>query len=500
MRTQRARTPSLVPSCLLMLLLTGPSWGQEPDLTPRVKVNETKDDASTQAVPATLAMNECAGIYPAETDCAVHAGLTHAPAPLVFPPLPPNATMGQFPSTLEGVADQPIPPDWLAPYLTSQIKHSGTLVFYGFLRGDLDFATSRFSNIQAPYFVLPAARTFAPKDVGTIAPRETNYSLYPRLTRLGFEYFHKPLQDLGDAKLWGHFEIDFLTTGFQQNPESRELLRMRLAYAALRIEEFTFVVGQDWDIFSPLLPSFNTNTQNANASNMGDRRPCAYISWDHDFGAGNRLQIQNGIALGDAIDSSDLGQDGFRDQESSGIPGYEARIGVIVPTWVLSQPLIAGISGVMVSERASRPVGKLGRTRFAARGLNLDLRVPLTDWLTVQSEAWTGRNLDDFRGGIQQGVNVVTGNTIEASGGWLTLDSRLSRCWQTELGMGVDKPVASDIPLGGRTRNLIYWAGTYFRLDGNVTLGVEYSYWMTYWKGLDEGQSSWIKFYAQANF
>ena len=140
---------------------------------------------------------------------------------------------------------------------------------YGFLRGDLDFATSKFNDLQFPLYVLPHDVRFNPD--ATTPNDSFNYSLYPRLSRAGLEYFGPKIDSFFDAIPTGRLEIDFLTA----NPggsESRQLLRLRLAYAAIAMGEFTLLVGQDWDIVAPLLPTINMNTNQWDNGNLGDRR------------------------------------------------------------------------------------------------------------------------------------------------------------------------------------------------------------------------------------
>jgi hypothetical protein len=239
----------------------------------------------------------------------------------------------------------------------------------------------------------------------------------------------------------------------------------------------------------------------AYAGNLGDRRPCAYVAYDHDFGDGFRLQFQNGICLANAIDQSDQGGTGIRDNEDYGLPGYQTRLGFIIPSQANElQPLIFGVGGVMADDDAGAAIGKSGARIYPIRGISADLRFPINQWLSFQGEAWTGYNLNDFRGGIGQGVNPVQGKTIHASGGWGELVGQPIKWNRFSLGAGLDKPIGDEVPDGGRTRNLAYWVSSQLVLDPGVVIGLEYYYWMTQWKTFDPGTASLIQLYLQANF
>ncbi|MCI0705739.1 MAG: hypothetical protein L0241_32155 [Planctomycetia bacterium] len=126
------------------------------------------------------------------------------------------------------------------------------------------------------------------------------------------------------------------------------------------------MVSQDWDIIAPLIPTINDNTLLRNVGNMGDRRPQMKFLWDHDIGNGVRIQIQNGIAVGDAIDNLDLDLNGFRDQEESGLPAYQGRLGVVIPArW--GEPAAHGRGwGVLSQDSTQLPDAPARKMRILA--------------------------------------------------------------------------------------------------------------------------------------
>ncbi|MFO0845386.1 MAG: hypothetical protein U0797_23885 [Gemmataceae bacterium] len=112
----------------------------------------------------------------------------------------------------------------------------------------------------------------------------------------------------------------------------------------------------------------------------------------------------------------------MRDNEASGLPGYEGRLGLIAPSFVDCEKIYAGVWGVLAISRMNGtlpppllpvpqqtdPVpafSQLANYRFLTNGIGADLRLPLAEDLTFQGEMWYGQNLSDFRGGVGQGIS-----------------------------------------------------------------------------------------------
>ena len=90
-------------------------------------------------------------------------------------------------------------------------------------------ASRRASNEASAIASLRTIGTAQATYLSTVG-NNTNYSLYPRLTRFGTEYYGQPIECLDGARASGRLEIDFLTinpniNGF--NNESRETNKRR---------------------------------------------------------------------------------------------------------------------------------------------------------------------------------------------------------------------------------------------------------------------------------
>ncbi len=485
---------------------SSPATTTQPAVVPLLMgANATPDGAAPGTRP--LAAADRAALasppVPAAQCASDHDEPKPAAPPQQFPPYPLGLGTLGYPPRPSVIADKDAPPT-LNQFLTVKLRDAGTLRLYGFFRGDLDFATSRFNDLQNRFFVLPDDPRFrvgpgrVPND-----PNNFNYSIYPRLTRAGLEYYGKPIEDLANALVGGRIEIDFQTLGFEQNSESRELLRLRLAYLTIRLDEWQLTVGQAWDVIAPLLPTINDNGLNWYVGNLGDRRPMAKLLWDHDLAEEWTLQWHQAISLGNAVAPlTDADQDGLRDQEATGIPAYQARLGVLAPSPVEGRTIIAGCWGEACMEKETAgPIGTMQRHRFPSYLIGADLRVPLFPWATFQGEAFIGRNLDDWRGGIAQGENLVTGQTILSRGFWAELVCRFVNWHQLSVGYSTDDPLNREVEPGGRTRNQMWYVGNRFPFGGGRLLfGLDCENWYTTYKGFHLGDATVVKSFAQLNF
>jgi hypothetical protein len=163
---------------------------------------------------------------------------------------------------------------------------------YGFLRLDLMYDSQRLAgNPQSPFLI-------ASPDVAGNRNGAENFSLTPRLTRLGIDYTGPRIAALNDAKLTGKFEIDFNVGG----TESRPLFRERLAWLRLNWERFALEAGQDRDLVSPLLPTPNQTDDMSYAGNTGDRHPMIRAEWNQKTSLG-QLSLAGVGGLTGAIDA-----------------------------------------------------------------------------------------------------------------------------------------------------------------------------------------------------
>lgn len=419
------------------------------------------------------------------------------PQPPPLPGFPGGFGMGRFAESPQAPESETELQRAIRENMTVSLRGAGLLRIYGAFRGDADFATSRFNDLVNKLWVLPNDTRFTTGTAGLPnKPDDFNYALYPRNSRLGFEYYGEPIPAFFDIRPGGRMTFDFFSQQVVEQ-ESRQLARLRVGYVTLQKGDFTFLAGQDWDVISPLLPTINDGTAQWNAGNTGDRRAQLKLLWDHKLDSGTRLQVQQALVLLNAV-TSDIDGDGLRDNEAWGLPGYEARLGVVVPGPVPSQPLMAGIWGGAGREETTKAFG--GKYRFPRWIAGVDARVPLNSMFAIQTEFWTGSNLDDFRGGIGQGINTKTGQLIRATGGFAELVFRPLSWYQGSVGFTGDFVARADIPTGGREQNYCWYIGSRFPVGGGLLFGIDYQNWYTQWKGFNQGAASLVKVFTQMNF
>ncbi len=394
-----------------------------------------------------------------------------------------------------------------APPAEARIK------FYGFLRGDIEADSRRMSfDSQLPFFVL------SPADPSQAKKRTGNITFHPRLTRFGLDL--NPIVFGNGWTALAKLEADFFNAFIDRparalpdlpaapnNPflardlvsNSRAALRVRHAYVRLQKDRWFVLLGQTWDLISPLFPSFNADTLMWNAGNTADRRPQLRIGYEPPHGKG-KWSFVGMVGASGAVDNQDLDGDGFRDGESALSPTLQARVAYSGRSHVSGESWTLGLYGHLAHQQVNR-FFIAGRSHFSSHLVGLDLSIPLSKRVKLQGEAWTGENLSDVRGGIGQGIDPATGRTVRASGGWLEASFRLHRRYLFNLGATLDLPDAGDLSAAAaRTRNLAYYITNRFSLGRGLSIGLDYANWQTKFKGLPRGVNNRFTIYIQNDF
>lgn len=371
---------------------------------------------------------------------------------------------------------------------------------YGFARADMDLDSRRmFSHPHLPFWAL------SPQD-----PRrpeaDSEFSIHPRLTRVGLDTEAPPLSRLGDAKLTGKLEIDFFNfvpgTNNSATSNSRQFLRIRHAYGQIERENFRLLFGQTWDLISPLFPTANDDVLMWNAGNLGDRRPQFRATWEPKVGQG-KATVAAAVLSAGAVDGANrdaaTGGDTALDGEESGRPLVQVRLGFTQPaSWVKGQNWELGLWGHNGEYRWDRARAIAGRRSFSSDALGLDARIPLTPKLQLRGEGWFGKGLADIRGGVGQSINPLTGEGIHAHGGWAELFYQATNVYGIGTGFTVDDPEDDEVERftdanatsTGRTLNRTYYVANRFNFGSGLTLGVDWMLFQTHFRGLEPGTNN----------
>ena len=381
-----------------------------------------------------------------------------------------------------------------------QTQKGSSIQFYGFLRMDAAYDTSRMSDTQIPVYV----RSEDPNAPGAAPENQSEFTLYTRMTRFGLNLGGGEVEAIGSPKLTGRIEVDFYGGPAS---DSRNMFRMRHAWAKLQWGNFLLLAGQTSDLISPLYPSVNADMLMWGTGNLADRRPQTRIQYTLPIGA-SQLLIQSAAGLTNAIDRKDLDKNGVPDGEVSGLPTLQGRLALRLPLWKTaddkSHPLEIGAWVHQAWEELDAPLDGTDEDAFQSSVVGVDLKLPLyQDRLALTVEGWTGKNLSDVRGGILQGINTKTGAEIHATGGfaqlsWTTIKTER---YKNVLHAGIAMDDADDADLNGGGRDLNYAVyGAVQSVFGHFTLGIEYLHWVTEYVGFDNGTSDRINLYTIYNF
>jgi hypothetical protein len=204
---------------------------------------------------------------------------------------------------------------------------------------------------------------------------------------------------------------------------------------------------------------------------------------------------------------SSIDQDVFPDTitgatgEPSNWPIVEGRV-----AWTVGHrgpgclPITVGMSGHIGEDEFDSTVFGRDNRRRTWSG-NLDVRVPINHCLGFEGECFIGENLSPFLGGIGQGIDPVTGNTIRDAGGWFEVWYDFTEKWHSHVGYSVDQPNAHDLTAAtDRSYNQFYFGNLVYDVSKNLLVGVEVSSWKTLYVGQLPGDSVRSEFVVKYGF
>lgn len=275
------------------------------------------------------------------------------------------------------------------------------------------------NNADVPLFATPT--------------NQGNASMSVRQTRLGLK-LEGPT--IAHAKSRAQVEADFFG-GFPAVGigENFGVVRLRLALARLEWEKTALEVGQDWAIFAPNNPvsiAAAAIPQMAAAGNPWARIPQLRLErrW-----MGGKVGWQGAVLAPATGDSPTATTSPFFLQPTTGaisrIPFFQTRIGFADSDWLGTKK--NGSVGFSAQYGRARVANTAGNNKIDSVGVAADWNFPLVARLTVNGEAFFGRNLAGFQAGVFQGFNpdsarrngttlVATGpRAIGTRGGWLQL-------------------------------------------------------------------------------
>lgn len=340
---------------------------------------------------------------------------------------------------------------------------------YGIIKQDTSYDSSRtYPGNYVVYLDSEASRD-----------DDDEFNLTVNQTRMGMRVNGPTIDTL---KTSGLIEFDFYGNYASEN---KAKIQMRHAYMVLDwpASQFSILAGQTSDIISPLAPNTLNYTVLWDAGNIGYRRPQIRFTKSIPLSEKASLKLEGGPAR--TIGRTD--PTGSETGEDAGTPTGQARVSMTFPFFG-PKPTTVGFSG-HVGEEEYDTDSTGNHVDLDSRSVNLDLTQPVCSWLTVVGELFSGENLEQYFGGIGQGVNTTTLKEISANGGWIALNLGPWSKWSFSVGAGLDAVDRDDVANGARTRNSSVFGNAIYSFSKNAQFGFELSRWDTYYRGAGDADN-----------
>lgn len=318
---------------------------------------------------------------------------------------------------------------------------------------------------------------------------EDAFTIDARRSRFGLNVTGPDVPVVGGLSSGGRVEVDFLGEFVNENQAQA---RIRHVYLELQNEQHRFLVGQTWDVISPLNPRTLNFSVGWLGGNIGFRR--AQFRYERHGELSESTAWSLASSLNQEI-TPDFPTDPGIVRESGNYPVVELRLGVTRELADRERPLELGVSAHIGETgfdflRPGPPpllLPPLDDARFETWSYNVDIAIPVTERLHLQGEFFQGKNLSPFLGGIGQGVCPCTRSAIGSLGGWADAQYTWNDWLTTAVGYGVDDPRDDDFLLG-RTSNQFLFTNALLHLTDALTTGVECTFWRTLYQDQRAGQ------------
>lgn len=311
---------------------------------------------------------------------------------------------------------------------------------------------------------------------------ESTWIADARRSRVGIDVTGPRINALGGLDSGGKVEIDFFDAFVNENQPG---LRLRHVYWEAKNDDWRLLVGQTWDVISPLRPNTVNFSVGWAAGNTGFRRTQFRIERYFDIGSCDRFALQLSLNENIIPDLSSGPQAAGVTRETGDWPMVQARLGYQRDRrdGLASELGVSGHVGEsgfdFTTGHPSNPaLGPEDDARFFAWSFHADGRIDVTKRLRMQCEFFMGSNLSNILGGIAQGVCPCLRVPIRSIGGWAEVSYDLNSCLTTNAGFGIDDPRDED-SLIGRTYNRFVYINLFAQLTAQLRTGIELSHWRT---------------------
>jgi len=362
-------------------------------------------------------------------------------------------------------------------------KGDFSIVPYGFLWGNMVYSDQQTS--PGSYTLFVRSPTLAQDD---------EFIVDGRNTRLGFDVAGPMIPLFNCAKSGGKVEIDFQNSVL--STENKATVLLRHAYWEVKDEQFRFLVGQTWDVISPLLPGMLMYSVGWDGGNIGYRR--AQLRYERYFAISDVSMLTAQMSA-----NQQVFPDGTTNitGEAPDWPILEGRV-----AWTIGErgkggrPVVIGLSG-HAGESQFDHLTLTKNNRRQTWSANIDFRFPLGERWGFQGELFAGENLSAFLGGIGQGINPTTLEPIRSHGGWGEFWYDWTPRLHSHFGYSIDDPNDVDTDfVGGKTYNQFFFGNLVFDVTKQFLIGMEVSSWKTLYARELPGDSLRCEFVAKYGF
>lgn len=373
-------------------------------------------------------------------------------------------------------------------------KNGFTITPYGYINLSTSYETSRTVNGDfALYSQSPDL------DGGG----HSGFHIDPKSTRLGLEVKAPQFLFCGEkVDTTALAEVDFQGSNYA-GTRNRGSLMLRRAVVDFKCKNSRFLIGQEWDIVSPLVPQSLNYVPGSYTGNLGYRRAQIRFDntqkWSGDFNTIWQLAVCDNVP-------SDFLTDPTIIKANSGWPLFQGRVAASFGRYRCEKcdPITVGFSGHIGELAHDYKRNDLWRReRHETWSLNLDLDVPITKSFRFSTELYTGKNLATMLAGIGQGVDLYDseGNfdpsSAGAYGGWMNLNWKVNRKYQMNAGYCIERMdgITAHTSIGGnryvaRDKNQVVFLNGIYNWTDNFFTGLEVSQWQTDWHGFDSANKT----------
>jgi hypothetical protein len=348
---------------------------------------------------------------------------------------------------------------------------------YGYARLDMAYDTARVVPGDYALYVKSEA----------VNTEDNQLSITANQSRLGLNLSGP---DWAGGKMTGKFEIDFYGGG----PENKSNILLRQAFAELSWPDYglSLLAGQAWDLVSPLVPDTVNFLACANAGEIGYRRPQLRLTEVFVLTPQSKLTLKTALArtLGTAASTGtgtnivSLNEDSGKD---SGVPTVQGSVAYTFPL-LGKQPALVGVSGHWAREEYDLDTHNTYKL-LPSYSLSLDLAFPVTDDFCLKANLWKGTDLATYLGGIGQGINTATVESINSEGGWVSVGLGPWVGVKTNVGASVELPQLDQLQTGDRSQNTVLFINAFYQLTPAVQIAGEVSSFRTFYKNQTPGDA-----------